>query len=215
MANDIFTDKQKAEFRKLTQNIDYISGRESYSVEFYREITNRMDIPHVLDPVFLLPEAKYIEIAETSRMKIDTPYLLIYLPVDDNETLVEQAATYAEKHGLTLIELSHRNYKRNHKVIFDIGPEDFLYLLYNSNVVFTNSFHAICFSILFQKEFYAFSRANAGKVEDMCKQFGLEERYFSDNVLIERKDIDYSLINESVNTKIEASKQWLIDAIES
>ena len=83
-----------------------------------------------------------------------------------------------------------------------------------ADVVFTNSFHAICFSILFNVQFYAFSRAYAGKVKDICKVFGLENRFFVDDNFVEQKLIDYEEVNMRYEQLKEHSIHWLENALQ-
>ena len=80
-------------------------------------------------------------------------------------------------------------------------------------MVFTNSFHAICFSILFEVQFYAFSRSCAGKVKDICDTFGLQDRYFEDDNFVECGNIDYSELNKKRKNLSIQSQNWLISAL--
>ena len=102
----------------------------------------------------------------------------------------------------------------NVKCIGDAGIEEFLSAINYADVVFTNSFHAICFSILFNVQFYAFSRAYAGKVKDICKVFGLENRFFVDDNFVEQKLIDYEEVNMRYEQLKEHSIHWLENALQ-
>ena len=143
-------------------------------------------------------------------------YLLLYLPVDDNVKLRNYAKKYASKNGLKILEISTKlkSYENdNIKCIGDAGIEEFLSAINYADVVFTNSFHAICFSIIFNVQFYAFSRAYAGKVEDICKVFGVERRFFADDNFVEQKVIDYEEINGRYKKLQEQSIHWIENAI--
>lgn len=209
MANGNLNDEQEKELRELLQYPEYISCRESYEKEILEKYTDK-SVSHVLDPVLLLDADSYKSIC--SKRLLTDKYLLLYLPVDDNKNLRTYAQKYAELHGLKILEISTKlkSYEKNQKkCIGNAGIEEFLSAIKYADVVFTNSFHAICFSILFNVQFYAFSRAYAKKVEDICETFELKNRFFADDKFIEQKPIDYIRVNKKYNKLKQQSIQWL------
>lgn len=213
MADGDLNDDQEDEIRDLLRYPDMISCRESYEKIILEKYTSK-PVVHVLDPVMLLNAEEYSQIC-ADRIFSDR-YLLLYLPVDDNTRLREYAGEFAQKKGLKILEISTKlkNYKKdNLKCIGNAGIEEFLSAIKYADFVFTNSFHAICFSVLFNVQFYAFSRTNSGKVEDICKTFGLSERYFADNNFAEGKIIDYSTVNKRYEEMRVFSMQWINSAI--
>ena len=52
-----------------------------------------------------------------------------------------------------------------HRVIYGIGIEEWLGYIDDAEYVFTNSFHATCFSILFEKQFFVGKR-NGDKITE-------------------------------------------------
>lgn len=213
MSDGDLTENQKNELKKLLIYPQYISCRESYEKNILEKYTDKK-VTHVMDPVFLLNSQDYNAIC--GKKLTNQRYLLLYLPVDDNPALRKHALLYATSHNLRIIEISThlKNYKtENGMCIGDAGIGDFLSAIKYADVVFTNSFHAICFSIIFNTQFYAFSRAYAGKVKDICDVFGLQERYFEDNSFCEKSPIDYSSINVIKEKLTAKSEKWLISAL--
>lgn len=198
---------QTSNFVSLAAPIANISCRETYSSILVSKLLNRK-IVHVLDPVFLLPKEKYFKFLK--KKPFDQPYIFIYLPVGVNKKLLKSAENYARSKGLKILEYtSSPRFTFDHKPLYGVGVEDFLTAIYYSDCVFTNSFHAICFSVIFNKQFYAFSRKAMGKVEDICNVLNLEERFFKDDNFVEKDDIDYKIINPIVFQKIQNSKEWI------
>ena len=213
MANGDLSSEQENELRELLKSLDGISCRESYEKAILEKFTEKT-VTHVLDPVMLLEAEEYTAIC--AKRMVPQAYLLLYLPVDDNVNLRKAATKYAQKHGLKILEVSTKlkNYKNSEmECIGDAGVEEFLSAIKYADVVFTNSFHAICFSIIFQVQFYGFSRAYAGKVEDICKTFGLERRYFRNDMFVEKKEIDYIAVDERLQQKKEDSMKWIKNAL--
>lgn len=210
MANADFNNELIKEFQQNISDLKYISCRESYAVDITSKYTN-VEVKHVLDPVLLLDSKDYFRIIG-SRI-IDEPYLLMYMPVGTNKYVVNSAYDYAKKHGLKIIEISNSLHNVfRHKVIRDAGIEEFLSLIYHAHTIFTDSFHAVCFSLLFHKDFYAFSRRTGKKIEDICHQFGLENRYFV-NDFKEQENIDFGQIENKLAERKKYSIEYLENAL--
>ena len=103
---------------------------------------------------------------------------------------------------------------RYHYVCYEAaGIEDFLSAVKYAECVFTNSFHAICFSVIFHRDFYAFSRAYAGKVKDICHTLGAYGRYVPDGEGICEEEVDYVRVDRKWKEFRERSQRWLKNAL--
>ena len=190
-------------FFNYINNINDISVREESFADY---ITENSDINAqvVLDPVFLAPKGYYDSLAIAPEQK---GYVLIYLMQEKNaEEFLDIAAKFAKDRGLDLIELSkffhhteQTGYDR-HRVIYDIGIEEWLGYIKHADYVFTNSFHGSCFSIMFEKQFFFNGKRGGDKVKLLFKRFGLEwrseELAFDENANLTAGDIDYAPVNE-------------------
>lgn len=144
MADGDMNNEQQKELKQLLTNLDYILCRESYEKDILEKYTEK-EATHVVDPVMLLNSEEYNSIIGEKIEK--DKYLLIYLPVDNNKKLRKFAKEYAKKNNLKIIEkttkLTRRNF--NTKTLTAAGVEEFLSVIKYVDIVFTNSFHAICF----------------------------------------------------------------------
>lgn len=213
MGDIVFTEEQFEEFGRLVQNLDEISCRESYQKEVIERYVHK-PVVHVLDPVMLLDAEDYKEI--TGERVCQTPYLLLYLPVNDNAELRRHADEYARKKGLEIVEIStklEKNPNRSIRTLTTAGVEEFLSCIKYAECIFTNSFHAVCFGALFHRDMYMFSRKYGGKVKDMCKVLGIENRYFADDMFVEREPIPYDEVNSRIACMKEKSKRWFESAL--
>jgi len=211
LANAEFTKDQEEQFTGLLKNVDYISCRERYAAEYTSKFTDKR-VSHVLDPTLLLNEKDYLEITE--KRLITEKYLLIYFPLQFMPELVKQAKSYAKKRGLKVVEISSYVLEKfKHKTYTDAGIGEFLSLVKNAEVVFSNSFHGVCFSVLFEKEFYAYSRKTGRKIEDICKLLGLENRFIRNFNFSEQEPIDYNKINRIISEERIKSIEWLKESI--
>ena len=202
---------QEEDLIRYLSQIDYISCRETYEKKYLDQFTDKK-IEHVLDPVFLLEKKDYEKLI--IKRLIKQKYILLYLPVNDNKKLRKSAREYARKNNLKILEISTQlKWHFGQKNILNAGVQEFLSAIANAEIVFTNSFHAICFSMIFNREFYVFSRKYNGKIRDICQLFDLDDRFLSDDNFEIKEKINYDLLNKKIENKISYSKKWLDAAL--
>ena len=68
---------------------------------------------------------------------------------------------------------------------YRLGPDGFLAAVEGADIIFTDSFHAVVFSIIFEKPFAAFDRVESGmcamnsRMETLFGKLGLRDRIYS------------------------------------
>ena len=95
-------------------------------------------------------------VVKKPNKKVPAKYVVTYFLgkiEEENEKLINN---YCVKNNLTRIDLNSVNALE----WFDITPFEFLYLINNSEFVFTDSFHASVFSIIFGKQFLTAERVS-------------------------------------------------------
>lgn len=210
MGNLTFTQEETERFRNLVKNMDAVSCREKYASDFVRS-TCGIPAETVVDPVLLLEADDYRDI-EAGRL-VKEPYLLLYAPLEYNLDFIKFADRYGKEHGLKVVELSRYGFDSVfHKTISDAGIGEFLSLIKYADMIFCNSFHGVCFSVIYQKQFFAFGRPSGRKYEEFCERIGLENRFVKTvdkNTKLETTDIDYHKVSESLNEMVRVSKDYL------
>lgn len=97
------------------------------------------------------------------------------------------------------------------------GPEDFVELFSKAQYVFTDSYHACCFSILFHKQFTVFTRSGLSKGENMNSRMEtLFDLFQLDSVVMDdgiAPNIDYVRVDELLDWHRAESKAWLDNAM--
>lgn len=184
-------------FRLLTNDFIAISARDKSGSDYLSRFLNK-NVPHVLDPTLLLNEEDYDSII---KLPSESNYLLIYTCSSDDTKMVKAAVKYAVDNNLKPIEISNYAINRlmfNHKVSTSIGIEEWLGYMKKASVIVCNSFHGICFSVLFKKDFFVFQRDNSDyRIPDLMKSLGIENRMipFDSKVLpTEQEQINYEKV---------------------
>lgn len=215
LGDNIYDKQQEKDLKKYLKKLDYISCRESYAKEILEKYTDKR-VTHVLDPVMLLEASEFDKVMAPRLIK--DKYIFLYLPVNENKKLRNQAIEFAKENGYKILEISTKLLRKKskfHTTLPDAGMEEFLSAIKYADYVFTNSLHAVCFSIIFKRQFYAFSRKYAGKVKDVCDVFGLSKRYFPTDEFVHQKDIDYDKVYKKYDKLKNKSEEYIIKALTS
>lgn len=161
--------------KKYLDAFDFISVRERSSVKTLKCISNK-DIKCVLDPTLMVDSTLWNRFINPHLTK--EKYLLIYR-MENNPKIDVLAEQVARALGLEIIEIGAKNlkYKVRHKLLSNLGIEEFLSYFYNAEFVITNSFHGTVFSIIFKKCFYALLHSTLGlRIKDLLEDLSLSNR---------------------------------------
>lgn len=201
-------------------DFDYISVRETSFQEYLEELLGK-EVPVLCDPIFLMGQDFYEDLAKEPDYVPEKDFVVIYLAMNQNNKLVKLASDYAEQHGLELVELSEYPDDANfpegthHRVIYDIGPDEWLWYLLHSKINFTNSFHACCLSMICRQDFVSGFRGG-DKVDHVLNLFDLGYRkVHSDNVadLDGMADIDFDTLQEKIAAFSKEGADFVLGAL--
>lgn len=215
---ELAEDKEKL-FLEYISEFQHISVREE-SLGNYIESISDIKVTHVLDPVLLHEKEFYEPIIKRPNRK--KGYVLLYVVMESAVPLIELAVAFAEKNGLEVIELSENMADAkipagtHHKVVYDIGIEEWLGYMDEAEYIFTNSFHATCFSILFHKQFFVGKR-NGDKILSVMEMFGLSDRKYEDcfeGSDCIAKEIDFGPVDVLRREYMQKSSDFILSALE-
>ncbi len=175
-----------------------IGVREQSAVEICRQL-GRKDAVNVLDPT-LLADAEIFNrfIKKSPESAIVSGFFLAQAPYQPQilKTLAKAMNTQAVYAGIRAPFWSF--------IKSDMlgAVEDFVSIIHNSAGIVTDSFHGVCFSIIFRKQFIVLpshKKERFVRIAELLKKFNLEDRiiYSYDpiearNIML--KPIDYSTI---------------------
>ena len=106
---------------------------------------------------------------------------------------------------------------------YGIGPGEFLAAVRNAAIVFSDSFHATVFSIIFKRPFYTFPREGMettskmnGRMQDLLQMVCLEDRYITSAQEVDEKDpfaISFQKSEDMLQRKRTEDLSFLLNAI--
>lgn len=212
-----YTADREREFFDYVSDIDYVSVREKSLLDYICQ-NSKIPVTLVLDPVFFHEKEFYFEMAEPPKQK---GYVLIYIVMERARALVKTAVGFAERHGLDVIELSEELVDQNipkgthHDVVYGIGIEEWLGYMQNASYIFTNSFHACCFSVIFGRQFFAGARTG-DKIDSILDLFGLSWRRVlkvCPDEAYRMQDIDFAEVDLLRRRYVQESSDFILNAI--
>lgn len=209
------TDKSvTSDIASLVHHFDAVSVREESGISICKNIFQK-DSTHVLDPT-LLAGTDFFDTIIASEVKIDsTPKQIVYykLDVDDIFTSnIEQFGLYNNK------EVTNIYYNRvgNKFSYYTVGQ--WLSNIKESEIVITDSFHCVCFCILYHKDFICCVNESRGlsRLKSLLMMLGIEDRICSsDDNFIETykrlRPIDYTKVDEILSNERVLSEGFLIN----
>lgn len=202
---------------------DHISVREKTAKHILKDVISN-DVSVVLDPTMLLDSCVWSQYA--SKPLITRPYVLVYgfSKFQFEDFVINH---YAKKgFDVVFIPFAKQEYnsydcKSSMRPMWSVGPAEFLSLIKNAQMIFTDSFHGTVFSILFNKSFAVYERDNKNnKTSKNSRLYDLLETLRMSKCLIKDigdiaylKDISYKESKEILEGLRTKSYNWLYDSI--
>lgn len=209
-AIDKLEDEVKPLVRENVSKLHSIGVRETSGQRILKEL-GISGVVQVLDPVFLLDA----DFWKTTFVKpIDGNYLFIY-DFDSNPFIKEIALSLKKEKGYQIFTVN-QNIDYADKNFYLDGPEMFLSLIFNSKFNITNSFHAVAFSLIFDKQLVVINRKEKinTRMRDLLALFGLNKRLISTKEEFNNlEEINYDEVIANKNYHIKRSKEFLINAL--
>jgi hypothetical protein len=212
-AIDAIEESLKPFVQENIERIDKISVRESSGLKILEDLSITRAV-QVLDPVFLI-ESKYWE--ETFVTPIKEKFIFVY-DFESNKNIERISIETAKKHNLKIFTVN-QNITYADKNFFKKSPEVFLSLISNANFIIGNSFHALAFSLIFNKIFFVVDRNE--KINTRMRDFmsSLNLSYLNLDVdefkTFDKVSINYEKVNFELREKIEKSQNFLKKALKN
>ena len=196
-------------FKENAPRFHAVSVREERAYNYLKDNNVFQKISLTLDPTLLLNTSVFDQI-DNRRPLVEGDYAYFYEPYTKPRFL-KIALNIGEQFGYKIVidRVYPDRYIKDHKnVLFytNTGPKEFLNLLRHAKLVIGHSLHAVLFSILYKKDFYALDGDKDSRMNYIMNALGLERRFVSieNPLLLENTHIDYW---DSVYEKYELLKE--------
>ena len=219
--------KKKVSF--LLKRFCAVSVREKSGVRLCRELG--VEAKHVLDPVFLCNMKNYDLMAQYGGIRLpQKPFTFAYVldPTEEREDLLHAVAEHKTSGVVRAIidddEKPDRIQLWNIDTLCCAKDEEWLSHIKNCDFFVTDSFHGICFALIFKKQFCVIYNKwqwrGLARIRDILELFGLQERLVEDLEELKARDffdtaIDYTKVYAILDAERKSSSAWLESCIQN
>ena len=214
-----------AEAAACLQCFDAVSSREHSGVDTLRHQFN-IDSTFVLDPVFLHSAQEWSKSAARAERKPSGEYVLSYIldPTPDKKAMLLHVK---ERENMSLINMVDAQFDFAGKkaalglpdVMEDLTLEEWLYNVEHCSHFVTDSFHGVCFALIFNKPFTCIANAKRGypRFPSLLGLIGQTGRMVPEHaapaLLDNMPDTDWQMVNSVLDAERARSRHWLSDAL--
>lgn len=198
----------KNQMKMLISRFNFLSVREKQAAQLIGSLCNKQ-ATIVLDPTLLLNKTEweeYLQLSEIENQKmIPGDYVICYF-LGDYRSSSRRVMKYLSKilkMPAYVIPVFQWQSVSKSTVPFDVGPREFVSLIYNAKYVCTDSFHAMAFALNFGVPLVPFKRfrdndpkSQNSRVMSLLSNFGLEGR-----LIDPRKKFDATTPFECISDK--------------
>lgn len=165
-------------YKEYLQGIKKLSVREESGAKLIRDMSGT-EVEVLLDPTMAVSKNCWELVSLYSDIECNEKYILVYFLGYINRKEKKEIKKIAKKYKLKIVNIMNPFDKSS----FEIGPCDFLKYIKNAELIFTNSFHGVVFSIIFEKNFIVAERSLLGekmstRIDNLLENFDLNERKY-------------------------------------
>lgn len=187
--------------QRYLPGFDAISVREASGVSLLERCG--IQARQVLDPVFLQQRSEWEQMAKPPK-GLPERYVLVY----GYDSCTDLNALAAELTQLPVVSLNSKQYG-------GYGPEEFLYMIRNAQLVVTSSFHAVAFSLIFETPFLAIRTGHGPlfeRLNSILQLTGLESRIWEKGKTVSQQ-VDFTRARQALAAAREDSVRFLKEAL--
>lgn len=189
-----FPEDDIPKYKEGLEGMNKISCRESTGVKLVENLLGNK-VEKSLDPTLLLSNVEWTKLLDLQINNSKKKYAFLYFLGNKSEEVQKLIFDYCKQHMLEIIDFN--NY--DDLSIASNGPKEFVQLIANSEIVFTDSFHGTVFSVIFNKQLQVFQRNQRG----LSKMFGRIQELLSS---VNRLDSIYPECSNEIETTNDFSK---------
>ena len=209
--------------RPYVEAYSHISVREKSGLNIMKSLTDK-EVSMVCDPTLLLTKADWSVLAAQSEIKINEPYILVYVlsyaynPYPAINAIIEKVQQELDM-PLILLDAPVLDMKfKNARFIKDAGPAEFLYLVQHASFVITTSFHGTAFALNFGIPFYSVIRDRSGfdtRMIDLLESVDADRAIVYNQLIDKSITMDYACVGGRLEALRRHSQAYILNSLNS
>ncbi len=205
---NLFNDSILENIKYALTSYDVISVREESGVEICRDLFG-VNAEWIIDPVFIINKSNYDELIKNST--IDFSNKIVSYVLDTNKEYEKAYKYLSKQYNTEVVDLAYSN----------VSVENWLAAIKNCQLFVTDSFHGMCFAIIFNKPFICVTNKKRGitRFTSILKMLGINNQCINSINEIYECDcifnIDYRIVNKKIGDEAQRGIAFLKKAVES
>lgn len=196
------------------QSLDYVSVRENSGKNICENLFNTY-ADWITDPIFFLNKENYYELFKNVKENYSNK-ILEYVLYNNNETrnLID---FISRKYNKEITKFYGNQNTQKNKITKDMSVENWLKSIAESDIIITDSFHCLCFAIMFDKPFILLYNENGKtRFDSLNKLFKINiPSYKNLSEFLESGSDFYKLDSVKVNKIISEKRQEIIQRLQN
>lgn len=185
-------------FKKGLENFKTISVRENRGKEIISKYTD-IDCKITIDPTMALTKEEWMKVE--CKVFVPDNYILTYF-------LGRFPEIDFEDYQVISCEKDTAN-----------GPSEFIYMIHHANVVYTDSFHACVFSLIFGVPFYVFKRKGdfssmMSRIHTVLEKLDICYVENKDYYYVSKEEVSKTQVKENIDLQKMYLENFLMDAFD-
>ena len=203
------TPEYKIEHMKNSlKSFDFISVREKSGVEICKDILE-VNAEWIIDPVFILDKSRYFDLIQSATK--DYSNKIVSYILDSNKEYKKAYKYLSKQYQVNVVELANSNE----------SVENWLKAIRDCKILITDSFHGMCFAIIFNKPFICIANKQRGatRFESVLEMLSIDYQCIDNTQEIYEKDcifkVDYDVVNKRIKEERQRGLDYLKMALEA
>lgn len=204
------------EIKSYVRDFDAVSVREDSALNICSSVFGIKAV-HVLDPTLLVGRNYFEGIISSEFSEENILDEIVYYKLDINEEFLISVDKLGKQQAKNVRNIY---YNLNHDNYEYYSVPEWLKNIKDSSLVITDSFHCVCFCILFEKEFLCCVNESRGlsRLQSLLGMVGLTDRICSpsDDFIFKISNlnpINYQEVNQLLELKRYDSRKFLLDSL--
>ena len=208
------------EIKTLAQRFNSVSVREDSGIEICKKQFKTNSV-RVLDSTLLIAKSKYDELIIKHDHNALDDTILSYMLLDDSADKRSFFRKFAKNNNLIFKSIKGKKLSNRYDFWIFNSIHKWLFYIKNSELVVTDSFHCVVFSIIFNKNFIVLSNPKRGltRIENILKLIKMEHKLIYNlnevNDSIIANDFNYEKINMIIDKHRQSSLNFLNEALKN
>lgn len=200
------------EYRQALTHFVNLSVREQAGQEIIRKVTG-LSATIMPDPTFLLTSTEWQGISSAKQNLVTAKkYAVTYFLSKHNRTVHDSIQLFCNNCSIDTISIAGNSIEQADCLV---SPDEFVTLIHNASYVFTDSFHAAVFSIIFNTPFTVFQRTDVkqiSRIKTLLDTYALPQSLVTDSnsqyesILQSEK---FNIANKKVSEERERGRRYL------